>query len=118
METLTSSILECGVASRALRGQPNSGDLQVVKSFPGGALVAVLDGIGHGQEAAYAATTAGTILEAHARERYVPQLVGEGKSTKEVASLLGISTKTAESHRTRLMQKLDIHHNNLREVFP
>jgi two-component system response regulator NreC len=43
------------------------------------------------------------------RERQVLQLVGEGKSTKEVASLLGISTKTAESHRTRLMQKLDIH---------
>lgn len=43
------------------------------------------------------------------RERQVLQLVGEGKSTKEIAALLGISTKTAESHRTRLMQKLDIH---------
>ena len=43
------------------------------------------------------------------RERQVLQLIGEGKSTKEVAALLGISTKTAESHRTRLMQKLDIH---------
>jgi two-component system response regulator NreC len=43
------------------------------------------------------------------RERQVLQLVGEGKSTKEVAAVLGISTKTAESHRTRLMQKLDIH---------
>lgn len=43
------------------------------------------------------------------RERQVLQLVGEGKSTKEVAVVLGISTKTAESHRSRLMQKLDIH---------
>jgi DNA-binding NarL/FixJ family response regulator len=43
------------------------------------------------------------------RERQVLQLVGEGKSTKEVATLLGISTKTAESHRSRLMHKLDIH---------
>ena len=43
------------------------------------------------------------------RERQVLQLVGEGKSTKEIAALLGISTKTAESHRTRLMRKLDIH---------
>lgn len=43
------------------------------------------------------------------RERQVLQLIGEGKSTKEVASLLGISVKTAESHRSRLMQKLDIH---------
>jgi two-component system, NarL family, response regulator NreC len=44
-----------------------------------------------------------------ARERQVLQLVGEGKSTKEIAALLGISVKTAESHRSRLMQKLDIH---------
>jgi len=43
------------------------------------------------------------------RERQVLQLVGEGKSTKEIAALLGISIKTAESHRTRLMRKLDIH---------
>ena len=43
------------------------------------------------------------------RERQVLQLVGEGKSTKEIAVLLGISAKTAESHRTRLMHKLDIH---------
>ena len=44
-----------------------------------------------------------------ARERQVLQMVGEGKSTKDVARLLGISTKTAESHRGRLMRKLDIH---------
>src|SRR6266567_4366649 len=43
------------------------------------------------------------------RERQVLQLIAEGRSTKDVASLLGISVKTAESHRTRLMQKLDIH---------
>jgi two-component system response regulator NreC len=44
-----------------------------------------------------------------ARERQVLQLVGEGKSTKDVAVHLGISVKTAESHRARLMKKLDIH---------
>lgn len=43
------------------------------------------------------------------RERQVLQLIGEGKSSKEIAALLGISVKTAESHRTRMMQKLDIH---------
>jgi two-component system response regulator NreC len=43
------------------------------------------------------------------RERQVLQMVGEGKSTKDVARLLGISAKTAESHRARLMRKLDIH---------
>ena len=43
------------------------------------------------------------------REREVLQLVAEGKTTKEIARLLGVSTKTAESHRTRIMEKLDIH---------
>jgi len=43
------------------------------------------------------------------REREVLQLVAEGKSTKEIASLLGVSVKTAESHRAHMMQKLDIH---------
>ncbi|HXS81603.1 MAG TPA: response regulator transcription factor [Methylomirabilota bacterium] len=44
------------------------------------------------------------------REREVLQLVAEGRSTKEVAGILGVSVKTAETHRTRLMTKLDIHH--------
>lgn len=44
-----------------------------------------------------------------ARERQVLQLVGEGKSTKRIAAHLGISVKTAESHRARLMKKLDMH---------
>jgi DNA-binding NarL/FixJ family response regulator len=43
------------------------------------------------------------------RERQVLQLVAEGKSTKEVAAILGVSVKTAESHRSRIMSKLDIH---------
>ena len=43
------------------------------------------------------------------REREVLQLVAEGKSTKEVAQVLGISAKTADSHRTRMMRKLDVH---------
>jgi len=43
------------------------------------------------------------------REREVLQLVAEGKSTKEVAAILGVSVKTAETHRTHIMAKLDIH---------
>jgi len=44
-----------------------------------------------------------------ARERQVVQLVAEGRSTKEVAAQLGITPKTAEFHRARVMQKLDVH---------
>ena len=43
------------------------------------------------------------------RERQILQLVAEGKTTKEIAQLLSISFKTAESHRNRIMKKLDIH---------
>jgi len=43
------------------------------------------------------------------REREVVQLLAEGKSSKEVASVLRISVKTAETHRINLMRKLDCH---------
>jgi DNA-binding CsgD family transcriptional regulator len=46
------------------------------------------------------------------RERQVLQLVAEGRSNKEVAAILGISTKTAETHRGRVMAKLDLHSMN------
>ncbi|MBZ5725439.1 MAG: response regulator transcription factor [Acidobacteriia bacterium] len=43
------------------------------------------------------------------RERQVLQLIAEGKTTKEVAQLLGVSVRTGESHRARIMEKLAIH---------
>lgn len=43
------------------------------------------------------------------REREVLQLVCEGSTSKEVAAALGMSVRTAETHRARIMQKLDIH---------
>lgn len=43
------------------------------------------------------------------REREVLQLLAEGKSNKEVASVLGLSPYTVETHRTNLMQKLNLH---------
>jgi DNA-binding NarL/FixJ family response regulator len=43
------------------------------------------------------------------REREIVQLLSEGKASKEVASLLGISVKTAETHRANIMRKLGIH---------
>jgi DNA-binding NarL/FixJ family response regulator len=43
------------------------------------------------------------------REREVVQLLAEGKSSKEVASLLNLSTKTAETHRSNIMRKLGFH---------
>jgi len=43
------------------------------------------------------------------REREIVQLLAEGKSTKEVASMLDLSVKTAETHRSNIMRKLNIH---------
>ncbi len=43
------------------------------------------------------------------REREVLQLIAEGLSSKEIANVLGVSLKTIDSHRSNLMEKLDIH---------
>ncbi|MGH9343946.1 MAG: response regulator, partial [Terriglobia bacterium] len=43
------------------------------------------------------------------REREVLQLLAEGKNSKEVATALGITVKTVETHRSNLMAKLDLH---------
>ena len=58
---------------------------------------------------AYLAKSDGSQRTLSGRERQVLQLVGEGHSTKAIAALLGISVKTADTHRTKLMEKLDIH---------
>jgi DNA-binding NarL/FixJ family response regulator len=43
------------------------------------------------------------------REREVLQLIAEGLSSKEIAAMLGVTLKTVDSHRSNLMEKLDIH---------
>lgn len=43
------------------------------------------------------------------RERQVLQLIAEGHTTKSIAQLLFVSVKTAESHRSHIMQRLDLH---------
>jgi DNA-binding NarL/FixJ family response regulator len=43
------------------------------------------------------------------RERQIYQLLAEGESNKEIASLLGLSLHTVETHRTRIMEKMDVH---------
>src|SRR6266480_3090887 len=57
--------IEWGAAAQAIPGETVSGDLHLVKPFSHGALVAVVDGLGHGDEAAMAARTAVSVLEEH-----------------------------------------------------
>jgi DNA-binding CsgD family transcriptional regulator len=49
------------------------------------------------------------VLALTGRERQVLALIAEGKSTKETAVRLGISYKTADSHRSRILEKLGVH---------
>jgi negative regulator of sigma-B (phosphoserine phosphatase) len=63
------------VRGRPLRGEVESGDLDVVVEFPGGTLIGAIDGLGHGEEAAVAARVAAAICREHAAEP-LTQLVG------------------------------------------
>ena len=62
----------------------------------------VLDGFLRNPSAVEAAASVSALS---AREREIVQLLAEGKSTKEVATALGISVKTAETHRSNIMRK-------------
>ena len=91
----------------------------VIKSQAGEDLVQAIHEVSKGSVYLSPVVT-GTVVKAYlegressepltSRERAVLQLIAEGKTTKEIAQLLGLSVKTAESHRTNLMKKLDIH---------
>jgi DNA-binding NarL/FixJ family response regulator len=66
----------------------------------------VLDGFRKPRAAAEGKPSAGRLTS---REREIVQLLAEGKSSKEVAVSLGISVKTAETHRANVMRKLALH---------
>src|SRR5213594_3981964 len=68
------ALIEWGVASLAMPGEAESGDRHLVKSVGTGVLVAVVDGLGHGAEAASAAKAAVAALERHASESPAPLL--------------------------------------------
>ncbi len=62
------TLVHWGVATLALEGQTESGDLHLVSAVEDGVLAAVVDGLGHGEEAAAAARLAVSTLERHAEE--------------------------------------------------
>jgi negative regulator of sigma-B (phosphoserine phosphatase) len=90
--------IEWGWAGAALEGD-ESGDLHIVATFPRGALVAVIDGLGHGPEAALAAREAASILEAHAAlsVRELVERCHEGlrKTRGAVMSLASLDTRSS-----------------------
>lgn len=68
MEIIKPPFVDFGVSNFALPGEGTSGDCHVLHATPDGFLVAAIDGIGHGEEAAGAAKTAASILENGAEE--------------------------------------------------
>jgi phosphoserine phosphatase RsbX len=58
-------LIEAAVAEAPMPGEDESGDIHLIVPHPGGVLVAAIDGLGHGVEAAEAARTARSTLEEH-----------------------------------------------------
>jgi serine phosphatase RsbU (regulator of sigma subunit) len=96
MEPLPSNnlrFIEWNVASRPLPGEQMSGDLHLVRPRNDGALVAVVDGLGHGSEAAEAAKKAVESLNAHPEESIISLVQrshDELKATRGVAMTIAL----------------------------
>ncbi|HUD72615.1 MAG TPA: response regulator transcription factor [Dongiaceae bacterium] len=100
--------LRAGISGYVLKTQAASELVQAIREVVRGA-VYLSPGVSRTVVDAYRARTELPVDPLTPREREVLQLVAEGKTTKEAATVLGVSTKTAESHRTHIMSKLDIH---------
>lgn len=100
--------LTAGVRGYVLKSQVANDLIHAIQQVSRGS-VYLSPGVSRAVLTAYRSKTNPRAQTLTSRERQVLQLIAEGKSTKDIASLLGVSVKTAESHRARLMQKLDIH---------
>jgi two-component system, NarL family, response regulator NreC len=100
--------LRGGVKGYVLKNQAASDLVQAIRQVVCGGIY-LSPGISRAVVEAYLSKTEVARNLLTSRERQVLQMIGEGNPTKNIARLLGISVKTAESHRTRLMRKLDIH---------
>jgi two-component system response regulator NreC len=107
-EQYLAAALEVGVRGYVLKTQIANELIQALRQVSRGD-VYLSPGVSRAVMEAYRSKSETRKDPLTSRERQVLQLIAEGKSTKDVASVLGVSVKTAESHRTRLMQKLDIH---------
>ncbi len=100
--------LNAGISGYVLKTQAGAELVQAIREVARGSIY-LSPGVSRAVVDAYKAKSEIPPDPLSPREREVLQLVAEGKTTKEVAGVLGISVKTAESHRTRIMEKLDIH---------
>ena len=97
-----------GVRGYVLKKQAASDLLQAIKEVQAGS-VYVSPGMSRALVDAVRTNTEMRSDLLTGREREVLQLVAEGKTSKEIAAVLDVSVKTAETHRANIMNKLDIH---------
>ena len=100
--------LRCGVKGYVLKSQAARDLVHAIRGVCRGE-VYLSPGVAAAVADAYAAPRGAAAVALSVRERQVLQLIAEGDSTKEIAARLGISAKTVETHRCKLMHKLDIH---------
>ena len=99
--------LRAGISGYVLKSKAASSLVQAIEAVRRGE-VYLSPGISRTVVDAYLAKDDTPADPLSTREREVLQLLAEGKNVKEIGSILGISTKTAESHRANIMQKLEI----------
>jgi DNA-binding NarL/FixJ family response regulator len=107
-EHLILEALRAGVKGCVVKTQAPEHLLQAIREVCGGG-VYLSPSVSGVVVQGYLAKTEGPYDPLTNRERQVLQLIAEGKTTKEIAVILGVSVKTGESHRSALMGKLDIH---------
>ena len=100
--------LQAGVMGYVLKSQMANDLIQAIKEVLRGGIY-LSPGISRAVVQAYLSKTTLEADPLTSRERQILQLIAEGQSSKDIANLLGISTKTAEAHRARIMRKLDLH---------
>jgi two-component system response regulator NreC len=98
--------LRHGVTGYLLKENAADELVNAVRTVAGGAIY-ITAGVSRAVVQAFSADPSRELLSP--RERQVLQLIAEGKSMKEIGALLGISSRTADSHRTKIMEKVALH---------
>jgi DNA-binding NarL/FixJ family response regulator len=106
-EQLVLEALQAGIRACVLKNHQAENLIRAIQDVVAGG-VYLSPGMSRSLVDAYRSRTALPPDPLSVRERQVLQLIAEGKRTREIADLLGVSVKTAESHRTHITKKLGI----------
>jgi DNA-binding NarL/FixJ family response regulator len=113
-DQLVREVVDAGARAYVLKSDVTRDFLNAVEAlaqrrsfFTSGAAQILIDGFCNPASTSPQSALMRTTLSA--REREIVQLLAEGETSKEVAVTLGISVKTAETHRSNIMRKLEVH---------